>query len=85
MHTVPPSLSGGKECIISSAVLGDTDDGGGRTVDAGFPLLSTERETTLAKPLIIMDMILFVSTSYLQDLLSLLVLFTLMQLDLPLV
>jgi hypothetical protein len=75
--TVPPCLSRGEECINCPTVLGETVDRGGRT----FPLLSKEGETTLAKQLIIMDLVCF--ASYLYVLLFLHLQFTLMALDLP--
>jgi hypothetical protein len=83
LDTVPPCLPGRNEYVICSTVLEETAESGGRIDNAGFPLLTIEGETTLAKHLIITDVILFVFTSFLYDLLFLHLLFTLMPLDLP--
>jgi hypothetical protein len=60
----PGFCPGGQECI-SPTVLKEMTYCGGRIYEAVFALFSIEREATLAKQLIIMDVILFVSASYL--------------------
>jgi hypothetical protein len=60
LDTVQPCLPGRNEYVICSTVLEETADSGGRIDNAGFPLLTIEGETTLAKHLIITDVILFV-------------------------
>jgi hypothetical protein len=53
-------LSGGEGCGICPTVIGETADGGGRRDDAVFPFVSMEGETTHAKQLLIVSVIVLV-------------------------